>query len=63
LESIDDNIQPYDAGIQARSLGISLYAPNFSEEETPDALVEGVLIADRQYFEKQDAMLRAAGLL
>lgn len=63
LESIDSNIHTYDSGIQARSFGISIYAPNFSETENSDALVEGVLVADSEYFNKQDAILRAAGLL
>jgi hypothetical protein len=63
LESMDSNIHPYDSGIRARTLGISLYAPNFSETENPDAPVSGVLVGSQEYFEKEDTLLRAAGLL
>jgi hypothetical protein len=50
-----------DSGIQARSLGIELYAPNYSELERPDEVVEGVMVVDRDYFEKTDALLAALG--
>jgi hypothetical protein len=56
LASIDSKIV-YDgeSGLQARSFGIGIYAPN--------AVVEGVIVVDKEYFDKQDEILRAAGLL
>jgi hypothetical protein len=64
LESIDSAIF-YDgeSGLQARSYGIGVYAPNFSEAERPDAIIEGVMVVDKKYFDKQDAILRAADSL
>jgi hypothetical protein len=63
LESMDANIQPYDSGIRARTLCISLYASNFSDAENLDAPVSGVLVGSRKYFDREDALLKAAGLL
>jgi hypothetical protein len=64
LESIDSMIvHDGESGLQARSYGIGVYAPDFSEAERPDAVVQGVIVVDREYFDKQDAILRAAGLL
>jgi hypothetical protein len=63
LELIDPHIKATDSGIQARSLGIELYAPNYSELERPDEVVECVMVVDRNYFEKTDALLAAHGLL
>lgn len=63
LESMDSNIHAYDSGIRARTLCVSLYAPNFSETENPDAPVSAVLVGSKEYFDKEDALLRAAGLL
>jgi hypothetical protein len=62
LESIDPHLKASDSGIQARSLGIELYAPNYSELERPDEILEGVMVVDRDYFEKTDALLAALGI-
>jgi hypothetical protein len=63
LASIDPMIRFDDCGLQACSFGIGIYAPNFSENENPDALVEGVLVGSNKFMEKEKAILRAAGLL
>jgi hypothetical protein len=62
LESIDPHLKASDSGIQSRSLGIELYAPNYSELERPDEVVEGIMVVDRDYFEKTDALLAALGI-
>jgi hypothetical protein len=50
LSSVDDNIVYDDSGLEARSLGIGLYAPNFDENERPDELVESVIVVSKGYW-------------
>ncbi len=59
LLSIDKNVVHGDSGIQSRSFGIGLYAPDFCETENPDATIEAVIVVDKEYFNKQDAILAA----
>ena len=50
LASIDSNIIHNDSGIEARSLGIGLYAPSFDENERPDELVEAIIVVCKGYW-------------
>lgn len=50
LVSMDTNIVYNDSGLEARSLGIGLYAPNFDENERPDELVESVIVVSEGYW-------------
>jgi hypothetical protein len=50
LASIDTNIVYDDSGLEARSLGIGLYAPSFDENERPDELVESVIVVSKGYW-------------
>jgi hypothetical protein len=50
LASIDANIVRDDSGLEARSLGIGLYAPDYDENERPDGLVESAIVVKQGYW-------------
>jgi hypothetical protein len=58
LESIDSHIVIDGSEIQARSFGISI-SPSFSEIVGASSIVESMLVTDKEYFTRQDAVLAA----
>jgi hypothetical protein len=58
LESIDSHIVIDGSEVQARSLGISISA-SFSETAEEVSVVESMLVVDKDYFDRQDAILAA----
>jgi hypothetical protein len=54
---IDPQIIIDSGGLEARSFGIAIYAPNFHEIDRPTEIIEGAMIVDRGYFQRGDEML------